>query len=48
MCALCDVGHEGETEYLMMEFLEGETLADRLAKGAAVSTPARPPGSAAG
>ncbi len=34
ICALYDVGREGETEYLVMEFLEGETLADRLARGA--------------
>jgi len=34
ICALYDVGREGETEYLVMEYLEGETLADRLAKGA--------------
>jgi Tol biopolymer transport system component len=33
ICALYDVGHEGETEYLVMELLEGETLADRLARG---------------
>jgi len=33
ICALYDVGREGETEYLVMEFLEGETLSDRLAKG---------------
>jgi serine/threonine protein kinase len=33
ICALYDVGREGETEYLVMEYLEGETLADRLAKG---------------
>ncbi len=34
ICALYDVGsHEG-TEYLVMEYLEGETLASRLAKGA--------------
>jgi Tol biopolymer transport system component len=33
ICALYDVGsHEG-TEYLVMEFLEGETLASRLAAG---------------
>jgi eukaryotic-like serine/threonine-protein kinase len=34
ICALYDVGREGETEYLVMEFLEGETLTERLAKGA--------------
>jgi serine/threonine protein kinase/Tol biopolymer transport system component len=33
ICALYDVGREGETEYLVMEYLEGETLAERLAKG---------------
>src|SRR5439155_24020529 len=33
ICALYDVGREGETEYLVMEYLEGETLADRLLKG---------------
>jgi eukaryotic-like serine/threonine-protein kinase len=34
ICALHDVGREGETEYLVMEFLEGETLSDRLARSA--------------
>jgi Tol biopolymer transport system component len=34
ICALYDVGREGETEYLVMELLEGETLATRLLKGA--------------
>ncbi|HVE66238.1 MAG TPA: protein kinase, partial [Thermoanaerobaculia bacterium] len=34
ICALYDVGREGETEYLVMEYLEGETLSDRLLKGA--------------
>ena len=33
ICALYDVGREGETEYLVMELLEGETLSDRLSKG---------------
>ena len=37
ICALYDVGREGETEYLVMEYLEGETLADRLSEGAAVA-----------
>src|SRR5712691_9032028 len=30
ICTLYDVGREGETEYLVLELLEGETLADRL------------------
>jgi serine/threonine protein kinase/Tol biopolymer transport system component len=34
ICALYDVGREGETDYLVMEYLEGETLTDRLGKGA--------------
>ncbi len=34
ICALYDVGREGETEYLVMELLEGETLSDRLGRGA--------------
>jgi serine/threonine protein kinase len=33
ICALFDVGRDGDTEYLVMEYLEGETLADRLKKG---------------
>jgi eukaryotic-like serine/threonine-protein kinase len=33
ICALYDVGREAETEYLVMEYLEGQTLADRLEKG---------------
>jgi eukaryotic-like serine/threonine-protein kinase len=34
VCALYDVGQEGETEYLVMELLEGETLSERLTRGA--------------
>jgi Tol biopolymer transport system component len=34
ICALYDVGAQGGTAYLVMQYLEGETLADRLAKGA--------------
>jgi len=33
ICALHDIGREGETDYLVMEYLEGETLSGRLAKG---------------
>ena len=33
ICALYDVGREGEIEYLVMEYLDGVTLSDRLAKG---------------
>src|SRR5580765_1024556 len=33
ICALYDVGHDGGTSFLVMQYLEGETLADRLAKG---------------
>ncbi len=34
ICALYDVGRENGTDYLVMEYLEGETLSARLAKGA--------------
>jgi eukaryotic-like serine/threonine-protein kinase len=33
ICTLYDVGHQDGMDYLVMEFLEGETLADRLTKG---------------
>jgi serine/threonine protein kinase len=33
ICALYDVGHQDGVDYLVMEYLEGETLADRLVKG---------------
>jgi serine/threonine protein kinase len=33
VCQLYDVGSQDGTSYLVMEFLEGETLADRLLKG---------------
>src|SRR5450755_2954248 len=33
ICTLYDVGQQDGTNYLVMEYLEGETLASRLAKG---------------
>jgi len=33
ICALHDVGQADGVEYLVLEFLEGETLADRIARG---------------
>ena len=34
ICTLRDVGREAGIDYLVMEYLEGESLADRLRKGA--------------
>ena len=33
ICALYDIGHQDGIEYLVMEYLEGETLAARIQKG---------------
>jgi serine/threonine protein kinase len=33
ICTLHDIGHQDGTDYLVMELLEGETLAHRLEKG---------------
>ncbi len=33
ICALYDVGNQDVVEYIVMEYLEGETLAERLVKG---------------
>jgi len=38
ICVLYDVGSEGSTEFLVMEFLEGESLADRLKRGPLAQT----------
>jgi eukaryotic-like serine/threonine-protein kinase len=34
ICQLYDVGHQDDIDYLVMEFLEGETLAARISRGA--------------
>ena len=34
ICTLYDIGHQDGVDFLVMEFLEGESLADRLRKGA--------------
>src|SRR3974390_775407 len=33
ICTLHDIGHQDDTDYLVLEYLEGETLAERLKKG---------------
>jgi len=33
ICTLYDVGHQDGVDYIVMEFLEGETLAERIRKG---------------
>jgi Tol biopolymer transport system component/predicted Ser/Thr protein kinase len=34
ICTLYDTGHQDDIDFLVMEYIEGETLAQRLAKGA--------------
>jgi eukaryotic-like serine/threonine-protein kinase len=34
ICVLHDIGHEGGIDFLVMEYLEGESLAERLRRGA--------------
>ena len=36
ICALFDVGRGGDQDYLVLEYLEGETLADRIARAGAL------------
>ena len=33
ICVLHDIGHQDGTDFLVLEYLEGETLAERLEKG---------------
>src|SRR5207245_7374667 len=33
ICTVHDIGHEAGIDFLVLEYLEGQTLADRLAKG---------------
>ena len=33
ICALYDIGRDGETDFLVLEYLDGETLEARLARG---------------
>ena len=33
ICVVYDIGHEGDLDYLVMEYLDGETLDSRLGKG---------------
>ena len=39
ICQLYDVGHQNGIDYLVMEFLEGETLAARITRGAVMLGP---------
>src|SRR5438128_2513464 len=39
ICTLFDIGSQNGTDFLVMEYLEGETLADRLTKGPSPSEP---------
>src|SRR5215831_15028535 len=34
ICGLYDVGHDNSVDYIVIEYLEGQTLAERLTKGA--------------
>src|SRR6188472_542944 len=39
ICTIHDVGREGDLDYLVLEFLEGETLLDRLRRSGALPVP---------
>ena len=42
ICPLYDVGTEGSVDYIVMQFVEGETLAERIARGPRAARPPRP------
>ena len=48
ICTLYDVGHESDADFLVMQFLEGETLADRLARAGKPRSDPSQPSSASG
>ena len=37
ICTIHDVGRHGDLDYLVLEFLEGETLADRIRRSGALT-----------
>ncbi len=39
ICTLFDIGREGEIDFLVMEYLDGQTLAQRLEKGTLLHSP---------
>src|SRR6476646_62354 len=39
ICTLYDVGHDAGTDFLVLEYLEGQTLAERLAPASGVQAP---------
>jgi len=42
ICTLYDVGRQGDVEFLVMEYLEGQTLSDRIQRGALAAEEAIP------
>jgi hypothetical protein len=42
ICTLHDIGHEGDIDFLVLEYFEGETLADRVSAIRHAAGKARP------